>query len=339
MKTMPERLIAVLSGGLAVLLVAAALALPGQAVLAKDLQPVSIADTSPGLQLILPQIALKEGFFAKHGLAVTLTMVTGDAGSIPALVSGSVNFSIMTSTPALVAESKGGDLQIISSLSTYPEQIVMGKALAARLGITAATPLAEKVKALRGQTVAVYDVGGGLQYQLEALVSSYGINPREVPVVGISPYTSQVVALARGAIGAIAPAVPFGQVAVEQGYGVMIADIWGGEVPSLRSTPFEVMSVERKWGKAHKATVEAVRAALGDAMTFLHAHPAKVVELAHELQPKISVAVQTAAIGTGAGYPTTTALTPEQFKAMQSFAGFSGAKTATVTYAQAVWAP
>jgi len=338
MITISRRMTAVLRGGLAPLLAAAALILPGQAARAKDLTPVSIADTSPGLQLILPQIALKKGFFAKHGLAVTLTMVTGDAGSIPALVSNSVNFAIMTSTPALVAETKGANLQIISSLSTYPEQIVMGTALAAKLHITDKTPLAEKVKALKGQTVAVYDVGGGLQYQLEALVSAYGIKPSDVPVVGISPYTSQIIALKRGAIGAIAPAVPFGQVAVADGDGVMIADIWGGEVPSLRGTPFEVMSVERKWGEAHPQIVAAVRAALGDAMAYLHAHPAEVVQLAHELQPKISVAVQTAAIGTGAGYPTTPEVTPEQFQAMQTFAGFSGAKTGTVTYAQAVWA-
>ena len=337
MNVLPDRLTAVLCKGLVPLLAAAALVLPGRSALAKDLQPVSLADTSPGLQLILPQVALKEGFFANHGLAVTLTMVTGDAGSIPALVSGSVNFSIMTSTPALVAEARGAKLQIIAPLSTYPEQIVMGKALAAKLGITDKTPLAEKVKALKGQTVAVYDVGGGLQYQLEALVTAYGMKPNEVSVVGISPYTSQVVALKRGAIAAIAPAVPFGQVAVADGDGVMIADIWGGEVPSLRGTPFEVMSVERKWGKAHPQIVEAMRDALRDSMAFLHAHPAEVVKLAHELQPKISEAIQKAAIGTGAGYPTNAEITAEQFKAMQSFAGFSGAKTASVTYQQAVW--
>jgi len=326
-----------MSAVLASLLAAAAFVLPRGAATAASLQPVSIANTSPGLQLIVPQVALKQGFFAKHGLDVTMTMVTGDAGSIPALVSGSVNFAIMTSTPALVAEAKGADLQMISPLSTYPEQIVMGKAEAEKLHITDKTPLAEKVKALKGKTVAVYDVGGGLQYQLEALVSAYGIKPSEVPVVGISPYTSQVVALQRGAIAAIAPAVPFGQVAVKSGVGVMIANIWGGEVPMLRGTPFEVMSVERKWGKAHPQTVEAVRAALQDAMTFLHAHPEEVVKLAHELQPKIAVDVQTAAIGDGAGYPTNTEITGEQFNAMQHFAGFSGAKTQSVTYQQAVW--
>ena len=215
----------------------------------------------------------------------------------------------------------------------------MGKTLAGTLGITAATPLAEKVKALRGHTVAVYDVGGGLQYQLEALVSLYGIKPNEVPVVGISPYTSMIIALQRGEIAAMAPAVPYGQVAVAHGDGVMIANIWGGEVPSLRGTPFEVMSVQRKWSKAHSQIVEAMRAALGDSMAFVRAHPAEVVKLAHEFQPKISVAVQTAAIGTGAGYPTDTTITPQQFKAMQDFAGFSGAKTASVTYEQVIWKP
>ena len=117
----------------------------------------------------------------------------------------------------------------------------------------------------------------------------------------------------------------------------MLANIWGGEVPSLRGTPFEVVSVLRKWGKAHPQTVEAMRAALGDAMAYLHAHPDEVVKLAHELQPKIALDIQQAAIGKGEGYPTDTEITAKQFKAMQDFAKFSGAKTGSVTYQQAVW--
>ena len=152
-----------MSALLASLLAAVALVLPGGPAAAKDLQAVSLANTSHGLQLILPQVALKHGFFEKHGLKVTITEVIGDAGSIPALVSGSVDFSIMTSTPALVAESKGANLQMIAPLSTYPEQVVMGNALAKKMHLTEKSPLADKVKALKGQTVAVYDVGGGLQ--------------------------------------------------------------------------------------------------------------------------------------------------------------------------------
>lgn len=337
MKFLPGRMTTLLSWAMVPLLATATLAVPTRSASAKQLQHVTLADTSHGLQLILPQLALKQGFYAKHGLDVTITMVRGDAGSIPALVSGSVNFSIMTSTPALVAEAKGANLQMISPLSTYPEQVVMGNALAKKMHLTAKSPLADKVKALKGQTVAVYDVGGGLQYQLEALVNSYGINPRDVPVIGVSPYTSMVVALKRGAIAAIAPAVPFGQVAVKDGDGIMVANIWGGEVPALRGTPFEVMSVERKWGEAHPQIVKAMQEALADAMAFLHAHPAEAVKIAHELEPKIARDIQAAAIGKGEGYPTNTSITEAQFKAMQSFAKYSGAKTASVTYKEAVW--
>jgi ABC-type nitrate/sulfonate/bicarbonate transport system substrate-binding protein len=117
----------------------------------------------------------------------------------------------------------------------------------------------------------------------------------------------------------------------------MIANIWGGEVPSLRGTPFELMSVSDKWGTEHAATVEAMRAALQDAMNFLHANREAAAELAHEWQSKIPLPVQVAAIGDGAGYPTSTEITAPQFAAMQSFAKLSGAKTASVTYNAAVW--
>ncbi len=298
---------------------------------------VTIANTSTGVQLVLPWIALKKGFYAKHGLDVTIVQVNGDAGSIPALVSGSVRFAIMTATPALVANAKGGNIRIISPLSTYPQQIVMRKALADKLGITAETPLATRLDALRGRNVGVLDVGGGLQYTLEVVLSSNGIDPSTVPVVGIAPYSAELAALQRGAIDVIAPAVPFGQTAVAEGFGVMIANVWGGEVPSVRGTPFELMSVAEKWGRAHAATVAAMQAALQDAMDYLHANLAGAAGLAHEWQPNIPLAVQIAAVGNGGGYPTGTAITAEQFAAMQSFARLSGAKTAAVTYDASVW--
>ena len=315
----------------------AALAIARTGAAGPELQHVTLAKTSTGVQLILPDIALKMGYFTKHGLDVSITMVVGDPGSIPALVSGSVNIAIMTATPCLVAVAKGARIQMISPLSTYPEQIVMRKVLADRLGITAATPLVEKLRALRGRTVAVLDVGGGLMYQLRAALVSNGIDPKEVPVVAMNPYSSQLAALQRGAIDVIAPAVPYGQIAVSDGYGVMIANVWAGDVPAIRGQVFQVISAETGWAAGHADTIKAVRAALQDAMSYLHANPAAVAELAHELQPNFSVTVLNAVIGKGTGWPTTTTISRKDFDGMQGFAKLSGADTASVTYNQVVW--
>ena len=317
----------------------AALGFAGSGAAGPEPQHVTIAKTSTGVQLILPDIALKLGYFARRGIDASIIMVVGDAGSIPALVSGSVNVAIMTATPCLIAVTKGARMQMVAPLSTYPQQIVMRKVLADRLGITAATPLAEKLQALRGRTVAVLDVGGGLMYQLRAALVSNGIDPKDVPVIAISPYTSQLAALERGAIDVIAPAIPYGQIAVSEGYAVMIANVWAGEVPSIRGQVFQVLSAETGWAGAHVETVKAVRAALGDAMNYLHANPAAAAELAHELQPNIPLAVLTAVIGKGTGYPTTTTISRKDFEGMQSFAKLSGADTASVTYDRVVWSP
>ncbi len=298
---------------------------------------VTLVKTSTGVQLVLPDIADKMGFFAKHGIDASISIVNGDAGSIPAVVSGSVNFGIMTATPFLIANTKGGRLQIVAPLSTYPEQIVMRKVLADRLGITASTPILQKLQAIRNRTVAILDVGGGLQYTLQATLASNGIDPKDVLVVAMSPYTSMLAALQRGAIDVIAPAVPFGQVAVAEGYAVMIADVWGGEVPSIRGNVFTVLSADSEWARAHVQTVQAVRAALQDAMNYLHANPAAVAEFVHQLQPNIPLPVLAAVIGKGAGYPATTTVSRKDFDAMQSFAKLSGANTASVSYSQAVW--
>ena len=319
-------------------LAVAALALPGRTCAAAAPQRVTIATTTTNVQLLLPQIAQKQGISRSTGSMREHHPGQGRRRQRPRPgVRQRAVPAVMTATPALVADFKGAQLRIISALSTYPQQIVMRTALAKQLGITAASPLATKVAALKGHTVAVMDVGGGLQYQLVAVLVSHGIDPQAVPVIGMAPYSSELIALQRGAVDVIAPAVPFGQMAVAKGYGVMIANIWGGEVPNLRGTPFEVMSVNQKWAATHTQTVAAVQAALQEAMTYLHAHPAAAAKLAHELQPYVPAEVQTAAVGTGAGFPTGTTITQPQVAAMQSFARLSGAKTAAVTYQQAVW--
>lgn len=322
--------------GAGVLALSAVLALAAQPARAAE-TPVTVAYTSTNLQLVVAYIALERGYLAKHGISAKYIHVNGDAGSIPALVSGSVQFAIMTSTPALVADSKGGHLQMISPLSSYTQQIVMRKELAEKLGISEETPLTKRVAALKGRKVGILDVGGGLQYQLAALLIGNGINPRDVPVVGLAPYSAELAALKRGVIDVIAPAVPFGQTAVHDGYGVMIANIWAGEVPALRGTPFEVMSVSTKWGEAHPKLVADFRAALADAMTYVQQDPKGAAGYAHKWQPNIPLEVQVEAVGTGGGFPTSPDITETEFNAMQSFTKLSGAKTSAVTYKEAVW--
>lgn len=300
-------------------------------------QHIRIATTSTAVQLLLVQIADKKGFFAKHGLQAEVTVVNGDAASIPAVQAGSVDFAVCTTTPFLKAVTQGSQMQMITTLSTFPEQVVMRKALAEQLGIRSDSPLEKKVQALKGRSVAVLDIGGGLHYTLNAVLKSAGIDPNQVRVVAIKPYSAELTALQRGQVDAIAPSIPYGQIAVARGDAVMIADVWGGEVPNLRGLPFEVVAVRKDWASGHKDVVEAVRAAFQDAIDFVRNDPAGAAAFAHELNPTFPLDVLQSVIGKGEGYPVNTQVTPGDFKRMQDFAATTGVDASHVTYDDAVW--
>lgn len=302
-------------------------------------QSVTLAKTSEnGLQLILVDIANQEGLFAKHGVRVKVVALHGDAASIPALTSGSVQFAVSTSTPFFAAAKKSKKIQVIAPISAEPPaQVVMGKAAAARLGITQQMPVPKRMQTLRQKHIAVLDVGGGLQYTLNAALSVNGVNPNDVHVSGISPYPAMLAALRRGAIDAAAPAVPYGYQAVAEGDGVMLADIWSGEVPSIRNLYFELVDVNRDYATAHPQTVRNVRAALADAMTFIRSNPQGALAVAKKLPPSFSDDVLRKSI-TGPGqFPSSTDITQQDFQTLANFASQSGVDPAGVTYGDSVW--
>lgn len=300
---------------------------------------VTLAKTSQsGLQLILVDIADKEGIFKKHNVAVDVVALNGDAGSIPALVSGSVQFAVSTATPFFAAAQKTDALQIVTPIgSEPPAQAVMNKVVAKRLGITDSTPIADKVKALKGLKVAVQDIGGGLQYTLNALLSGNGMVPKDVNLSAVSPYTTMLAALRKGDIDAAAPAVPYGYIAVEEGDAVMLADIWGGAVPSMANLDFSLLNVNRKYAKDHPDVVQAIKDSMQDAMDYIHSNPDGAFSVAKGLLPAISDGVLKKTVESKAGYPTTTKFTAENFKKIAAFAKSSGVDPTGIELDKVLW--
>lgn len=306
---------------------------------AAKLISVTLARTNTNsLQLLALNVAQEQGYFQKNGIDAKIIVVNGDAASIPALVSGSVQFAVTTATPLLTAVSKGAEIQAITALSNPPEQIVMSAAAAKAAGITNSSPIKKRVEALAGKTVAVLDVGGGLQYTLDAVLQTYGVAIDAVPVIGITPYSSELAALKSGAISVIAPSVPYGNQAVHTNGAVMIADVWGGQVPGMSTTPFEVLDVQKSWASAHQAAVKAVRTAIGEALNYIHSNPQGTIAIAEQISGSvIAPSVIQAAVGNGAGFASNTTISSSEFSGMTSFAKLSGANAAAnVSFTDAI---
>ncbi|CAM5196046.1 Putative aliphatic sulfonates-binding protein [Castellaniella defragrans] len=301
------------------------------------LEPVKVGQTSIGYHSFLINVAEDQKLFQKHGFSAQVVVLNGDAGTIPALVSGSVEFAMSTSTPLLVANKKGANLLAITPIAAFPEQIVVSKKVADAKGITQDTPLEAKVKALKGLNVGILDVGGGLQYTLYSVIDKFGMKRRDVNLVAIKPYSSMISALESGRIDGAAPVVPWGNYVVDQDHGVMVANVWGGEVPGLAGQMFEFLEVRGDWADKHPDAVKRMQAVFKDAMDYVHKDPAGAVQIAHRLMPKIPIKVLEEGLDNGKGYPQSTAIPKEMFDAMQRFAKLSGQDASSVTYEGTVW--
>lgn len=306
---------------------------------ARETLKIAIARPSDGFHTLLADIAMKKGYFKDEGFDVSMPTLGGDAGVIPAIASGSVQFAISTATPFLIAKQKGAKAQMISPMATYPEQLVLREDIAKKLGITDSTDLATKVSTLKGRNIGVASLGGGLMYQLQAVLRTYNVDPKTMQMVAIKPYPAMIAALKRGDVEAIAPAAPYGTWAVEEKLGVMIADVNRGEVPSLKNGVFEVMSVNSEWVKDHPDAVDRMRAALQKAMDFLHSDPKAAAEIEGGILSGIDLSIIETSMGDGTGFPTKASMTQEQFDGIQHFDEISGEDTKSVTFQDAVWPP
>ncbi len=100
-------------------------------------------------------VAHDAGFFKKEGLKVTDKNLVG-VNSPNAVLAGSADFTMGTGPIFLRAASQGQKFKAIVNLVGKPlVELVLRKDVAAAAGITAATPLRERAKALKGKTIAI----------------------------------------------------------------------------------------------------------------------------------------------------------------------------------------
>jgi sulfonate transport system substrate-binding protein len=305
-----------------------------------SLTKVDIAEAPSALQTLPIGIAESHGFFEKNGLEVSIKTVNGGAAIVAALQSGSVQFASATASPIVAADDQGAGLSMLTSLSTYPEQIVMSTKKAEEVGISESTPVKQKLEALKGMSVAVTELGGGLQYTLNYALSTVGMSGDEVNAVSVTPYSSQINALRANRVDAIAPSSPYGSLAVSEGIGVMVANIWQGEVESLPTTdPFQVLGVQESYASSNPETMEEMRKALGEAFEFIRENPKEASEEALTLVEGFTLPVMEEVIGKGESFPTTTSISEEQFEKVLKFSEAAEVEVEGATYEKLVVPP
>jgi NitT/TauT family transport system substrate-binding protein len=175
------------------------------------------------------------GFFGQQGLEVELVRAGGGARSLAAVAGGDAHFNIGAPASAFRARARGSDVMMIApAVAQYFDNITMSGDWARRSRITAQSSYEDRLRALKGMTLAVSSVGGGADQLVRFLAKQAGINPdREMTITAIPDGPNMMAAMSRGRIDGFVIPPPTGEDAVRN-HGAQPL-IWAGrgEVPQL----------------------------------------------------------------------------------------------------------
>jgi NitT/TauT family transport system substrate-binding protein len=206
-------------------------------------------------------VAEEQGFFQKHGVDVQFIQ-TNISGNIVSIVeSGSVDVGGPTMPSILQANDAGLDLVVFSGGAVYP---LPGDVLIARPGAGI-----EKTADLKGKTVGVPGIGALLYIMLRRDLKANGVDPDSVRYVELG-FPQAGDALKASQIDAYPSQAPFTARILQSGAGKAVAN-WLSATPD--GTPTVVFATTRSWATAHKQDVEAMQAAMRDAVDFMKTHP------------------------------------------------------------------
>lgn len=136
------------------------------------------------------------GYFTEVGLDVEIVVIPGPA-SLQAVISGDAQFALIPGTYQLMAYEKGQRLPAVMSVLTRNSiNIVMHREAARAKGITDKSPLAEKIRALKGLKLAASTPGSISHQVFVYYMLKGGLDPqRDADIVGLGTEPARLAAL------------------------------------------------------------------------------------------------------------------------------------------------
>lgn len=210
--------------------------------------------------------AVEQGYFASNGISAKLLRM--GPNSVEALVSGSVQISMVPSTSLLQAVENGIDLVVVAGCGVISPTI-RSVALTAHVKSGIAS-----IADLKGKKVGVPSIGAFLDVIFRRWLMQNKIDPRGIQFVEIAiPNTVDV--MRAGQVDAIVAGQPFTSRIEEMGAGKVIS-YFTTDLPA--GTPYVVFAVMRDYAKKNPQVIEGFQKAMRAGADFGRSEPAKMKE-------------------------------------------------------------
>jgi ABC-type nitrate/sulfonate/bicarbonate transport system substrate-binding protein len=155
----------------------------------------------------LPLAHIK-GFFQEEGLQAELIRIRS-AVALPALTSGEIDYHTVVS-PALAAALRGIPVRLVACFTPGLTTVIIAR------------PEFKTIHELKGKTIGLNSIGGGLESTVRMMLKHYGIDPdKEVKFLATGPIETRFAALKQGLTVATAGSTPVDYLGKKMGYVVL----------------------------------------------------------------------------------------------------------------------
>lgn len=236
------------------------------------LKSVKVASSVPTMTTAALYLMKSLQLDKKHGLDVEYIQMGGSSTlMVDAVLSGNAMFATSGTATALQAIRQGANLRVVGAYANNQIAAVIGKTAMQKTGITAASPIADKIRAMKGLTIGTNPVGATYYQMFRAYLIKYGIDPdKDVRLVAIADTSALVAGIHQGRFDAIVSAAGI----VEQAISLGSANMWfsgaSGEFPGSESEIVAVVVTRPETIANNKDTLDAYLAALQDALDILN---------------------------------------------------------------------
>jgi ABC-type nitrate/sulfonate/bicarbonate transport system substrate-binding protein len=235
-------------------------------------EDVTIAVSSTSFVLGGVRIGEQAGLFEKNGLHPHIVVMESGNAAMAALIGGSVQFTVAGPGEVLAARARGQDVVIVANLyKGLAGSVVLSKDVAATLPAQASAPLAERLKALNGLSIAVPSATSALLAPVRNAAEAAGAHIR-------FSYMSQpamVAALASKAVQGIDASFPFAGKPIIDGTGVLWINGPGDELSQYSPASSSCVQATAAFVKAHADTVQRLQQSVIDIASYVREHPAE----------------------------------------------------------------
>ncbi len=334
MSMKPPRRHAILAGAIALLF---ASSVHAQA----ENKKVSIVVSGFSAWFYLQQhVALAGKLYEAEGLTPDVIDTNSGTRQAAAVMGGSGEIGQFSFPHVIKSAAKGGSLVAIGTgYSSYPIQLVISKAAAAKQGITASMPIDERIKRIKGLKIAISSPGASTDLFMRTIMIVRGMNPdKDVSLQPVGAGAPQYSAFEAGAVDGFAFGSPFTDTAIKKHGALMVANPMIGEVAEFRESPYQIIATSRQTLATKRDVLEKALRALAKAQKMLRENPAEAKKLARPYFKKLSDEDYSTLFDANVGgVPKQTEITEKAFKATVDLMNLTETKNKfTLKYTDAV---